>query len=246
MTTTLAAPTAKRAPITGLRKTAFIAGALYLLTFVTSIPTLGLYGPVKKLGFITGTGSDVGVHLRRLHGGDPGTGWSRHRARAVPDRQAAERAARAQFRRLAAVGSVNDRRRRRQSAHGRHPETRLGGGDRCRRRRARHDRQVAGRLPQLDFRARPEPHARRQRTAPRHAALPVALGASGHPAGRAHWGAHPARVGRRDDLRLLGPDLTHRCDRRVPGRFVGVLARRLVGRQRASRPCAITSDMDNR
>jgi hypothetical protein len=63
MTTTLAAPAAKRAPTTGLRRTAFIAGALYLLTFVTSIPTLGLYGPVKKLDFITGTGSDVGVHL---------------------------------------------------------------------------------------------------------------------------------------------------------------------------------------
>src|ERR1700712_3677787 len=62
MTTTLHAPAVKP-PTTVLRKTAFIAGALYLLTFVTSIPTLGLYGPVKKLDFITGTGSDVGVRL---------------------------------------------------------------------------------------------------------------------------------------------------------------------------------------
>ena len=63
MTTTLLAPTAKRPPMTALRKTAVVAGACYLLTFITSIPTLGLYGPVKKLGYITGTGSDAGVHL---------------------------------------------------------------------------------------------------------------------------------------------------------------------------------------
>jgi hypothetical protein len=63
MTTTLQVPVARRATGLPLRKTAFIAGALYLLTFVTSIPTLGLYGPVKKLDFITGTGSDFGVHL---------------------------------------------------------------------------------------------------------------------------------------------------------------------------------------
>jgi hypothetical protein len=63
MTTTLQVPVARRVTGLPLRKTAFIAGALYLLTFVTSIPTLGLYGPVKKLDFITGTGSDFGVHL---------------------------------------------------------------------------------------------------------------------------------------------------------------------------------------
>jgi uncharacterized protein DUF4386 len=63
MTTTLVAPAVKHPPMTGLRKTASIAGACYVLTFITSIPTLGLYGPVKKLGFITGSGSDAGVHL---------------------------------------------------------------------------------------------------------------------------------------------------------------------------------------
>jgi hypothetical protein len=62
MTTTLQAPAAKRAPVTPLRKTAFVAGACYLLTFVTSIPTLALYGPVKKLNYIVGSGSDAGVH----------------------------------------------------------------------------------------------------------------------------------------------------------------------------------------
>jgi hypothetical protein len=63
MTTTLQAPAVQRPSMTRLRKTAAVAGALYLLTFVTSIPTLGLYGPVKKLDFITGTGSDAGVQL---------------------------------------------------------------------------------------------------------------------------------------------------------------------------------------
>lgn len=63
MTTTLHAPAVKRARVTALRRTAFVAGGCYLLTFVTSIPTLALYGPVKRLDYITGSGSDAGVHL---------------------------------------------------------------------------------------------------------------------------------------------------------------------------------------
>lgn len=63
MTTTLQAPVARRAPMTFGRKSAMVAGACYLLTFITSFPTLGLYGPVKKLGYITGFGSDAGVRL---------------------------------------------------------------------------------------------------------------------------------------------------------------------------------------
>ena len=63
MTSTLATRGPQRPPVTALRKTAFVAGACYLLTFITSIPTLGLYGPVKRLNYITGTGSDSGVHL---------------------------------------------------------------------------------------------------------------------------------------------------------------------------------------
>jgi len=43
-----------------LRKTALVAGVFYLLTFV-SIPTLALYGPVHKSGYIVGTGSDTAV-----------------------------------------------------------------------------------------------------------------------------------------------------------------------------------------
>ena len=63
------------------------------------------------------------------------------------------------------------------------------------------------------------------------AALPIAPGAPHHSAGRAHRRPHAARVGRGDDLRPLGPDLARRRDRRLPGRSVGVLARRLAGRQ---------------
>src|ERR671924_520873 len=43
-----------------LRITALVAGALYLLTFV-SIPTLALYGPVHHPNYITGPGPDTGV-----------------------------------------------------------------------------------------------------------------------------------------------------------------------------------------
>ena len=43
-----------------LRKTALVAGALYLLTFV-SIPTLALYGPVHDPKYIVGPGPDTAV-----------------------------------------------------------------------------------------------------------------------------------------------------------------------------------------
>jgi len=42
------------------RKTALVAGVLYLVTFV-SIPTLALYGPVHERSFITGPGPDTAV-----------------------------------------------------------------------------------------------------------------------------------------------------------------------------------------
>ena len=47
-------------PTTSLRKTALIAGLLYLLTFV-SIPTLGLYGSVHDPNYIIGPGSNSPV-----------------------------------------------------------------------------------------------------------------------------------------------------------------------------------------
>jgi hypothetical protein len=47
-------------PTTSLRKTALIAGLLYLLTFV-SIPTLGLYGSVHDPNYVVGPGSNSPV-----------------------------------------------------------------------------------------------------------------------------------------------------------------------------------------
>jgi hypothetical protein len=43
-----------------LRKTALVAGVLYLLTFV-SIPTLALYGPIHEPNYISGSGPDTPV-----------------------------------------------------------------------------------------------------------------------------------------------------------------------------------------
>jgi hypothetical protein len=48
----------KRVPMDSLRKTSLAAGLLYLITFV-SIPTLALYGSVKGLNYIVGSGPDT-------------------------------------------------------------------------------------------------------------------------------------------------------------------------------------------
>ena len=48
--------------MTSTRRTALIAGALYLLTFV-SIPILFLYGPVREADYILGPGPDTRVFI---------------------------------------------------------------------------------------------------------------------------------------------------------------------------------------
>jgi hypothetical protein len=55
-----------RAPMNSLRRTAFIAGWLYLITFITSIPARILYGPALHTDYILGTGSTSGVQLGTL------------------------------------------------------------------------------------------------------------------------------------------------------------------------------------
>jgi Domain of unknown function (DUF4386) len=57
MTTTSQTTATKRIPMDSLRKTALVGGALYLITFVTSIPARVLFGPVKDPNFILGTGA---------------------------------------------------------------------------------------------------------------------------------------------------------------------------------------------
>jgi hypothetical protein len=50
-----------------LRKIAFAAGALYIVTFITSIPVLGMYDhALTNVDFIFGAGSDVPVRLGGL------------------------------------------------------------------------------------------------------------------------------------------------------------------------------------
>jgi Domain of unknown function (DUF4386) len=48
--------------MTSTRKTALVAGVLYLITFV-SIPTLYLYGPVREAAYILGPGPDTRVFI---------------------------------------------------------------------------------------------------------------------------------------------------------------------------------------
>jgi hypothetical protein len=48
-----------RVPMGSLRKTAIVAGGLYLVTFVTSIPTLPLFAPLQAPGYVVGPGSDT-------------------------------------------------------------------------------------------------------------------------------------------------------------------------------------------
>ena len=53
---------AKRVPMGSLRKTALAGGALYLITFATSIPARVLYGPVRSdPNYILGPGADTQV-----------------------------------------------------------------------------------------------------------------------------------------------------------------------------------------
>jgi Domain of unknown function (DUF4386) len=49
-----------RTPMRPLRKTALVAGVLYLLTFI-SIPTLALYGSIHEANYIIGSGPDTKV-----------------------------------------------------------------------------------------------------------------------------------------------------------------------------------------
>ena len=58
MTITYQTTATKRVPMDSLRKTALVAGVLYLLTFV-SIPTLFIYGSVKGANYILGAGPDT-------------------------------------------------------------------------------------------------------------------------------------------------------------------------------------------
>ena len=56
----------KRVPMDSLRKTSLVAGALYIITFI-SIPTLALYGPIlSDPNYIVGHGPDTPVIIGAL------------------------------------------------------------------------------------------------------------------------------------------------------------------------------------
>lgn len=57
----------RRPPSSPMRRTALAAGLLYLITFVTSIPTLRLYRPLRDhADFVLGAGSAAGVRAGAL------------------------------------------------------------------------------------------------------------------------------------------------------------------------------------
>src|SRR5688500_15116653 len=54
--------TTTRTPMSPMRKTALVAGLLYIATFVFSIPALGFYdGVLNNPDFVNGAGDDSGV-----------------------------------------------------------------------------------------------------------------------------------------------------------------------------------------
>ena len=62
MTITANPTTAARVSTDSARKTAFVAGTFYVLTFLTSIPALALYAPVlNNADYVLGAGSDTRV-----------------------------------------------------------------------------------------------------------------------------------------------------------------------------------------
>ena len=70
MTTTATAVTAPPREVGGpadTRRTAFVAGALYLVTIATSVPALGLYAPVlNHAGYVVSAGADTRILLGGL------------------------------------------------------------------------------------------------------------------------------------------------------------------------------------
>jgi Domain of unknown function (DUF4386) len=66
MTTAVRTAATKRPPMDSMRKTALVAGILYLITFI-SVATLTLYGPVlKDPAYILSSGSDAGLRWGAL------------------------------------------------------------------------------------------------------------------------------------------------------------------------------------
>src|SRR5213080_4423447 len=62
MTSNARAEATNRLSLDTMRKTALVAGVLYLITFISSIPAVFLLGPVlSNANYIVGTGADTQV-----------------------------------------------------------------------------------------------------------------------------------------------------------------------------------------
>ena len=79
-----------------------IFGVLFIITFITSIPALGLFQPVldDPVGYITGGGKDNQIYLGALLEFFLIVSERRNGRRPLPDREAAERGPRDRLRRL--------------------------------------------------------------------------------------------------------------------------------------------------
>ena len=155
------------------------AGALYLLTFLTSVPTLALYRPVlDQPDFVLGTGSTTSVLGGHIARGAPGRVLCRYGRGPLPGRPEAQRDGRSRVRRLPADRGRPDPSRRRQPARDRHPATGLRS---VRHRLAAHGLANAGRDLPPGLPAQPEPHARNQRPVPGIGDVPVRPRAASHP-----------------------------------------------------------------
>ena len=143
-----------------LRKTALVAGVLYLITFV-SIPTLALYGPVRNdPDYILGAGTDTAVIFGGILEIIVALACIGTAVALYPVVKRQNEGGRAGLRRRADPGSRRHLRRRRQPARRIVTLRQAGAGA-----DALVTGQALARPVQLDVPARAEPHAGRERPA---------------------------------------------------------------------------------
>ena len=195
-----------KVPMDRNRKIALAAGALYIATFVTSIPALGLYHTaLHDPSFLTGTGSTGSVAAGRLARDALRSHRHRHRRRALPDREACEQRPGRGLRCQPHARGGDDLRRHPQRLVDR--DAALGRRRRHRRRHADRQLALAGRRARLDVPHGSRVHARPERHVPRHRAVPHAARASHHPDDRPDRRTASVPLLHRHDVRWMGAAL---------------------------------------
>src|SRR5215218_10272472 len=210
-----------------LRKTALVAGALYLITFATSIPARVLFAPVRNdPKYILGPGlADTQILFAGLLDVLLAFACIGTAIALYPVVKRQNQGDRAWIRRLPDPGSHHHRDRHRRPAVRDHAAAGRG-----RSRRA--GRQPGpGRRLQLDVPVRTRLHGMCERPAAGLAAVPVRPGAPNHSAGGPDRSACAVRLRSRGPVRSLDAGFLARGDRHRADRTVGDLPRRLAGRQ---------------